>query len=79
MKIAFNLALGLLLIHPVIGEDLYLETQVKLRIAKKDEKRSREGGLEHVPFATSWDVMKHSATPPPCAAPTKPMSKAAAA
>ena len=27
-----------------------METQVKLRVAKKDEKRSREGGLEHVPF-----------------------------
>ena len=30
--------------------DLYLETQVKLQTPKKDFKRSREGGLEHVPF-----------------------------
>jgi hypothetical protein len=50
MKIACALALGLLLAHPVLGKDLYLETQVKLRVAKKDEKRSKEGGLEHVPF-----------------------------
>ena len=50
MKIACALALGLLLAHPVLGKDLYFETQVKLRIAKKDEKRSKEGGLEHVPF-----------------------------
>ena len=50
MRIACNLALCLLLVHPVLAEDLYVETQVKLWVAKKDEKRSREGGLEHVPF-----------------------------
>ncbi len=32
------------------GEDVYLETAVKLQTPKKDGKRSQEGGLEHVPF-----------------------------
>ncbi len=32
------------------GEEVYLETTVKLQTPKKDGDRSREGGLEHVPF-----------------------------
>jgi len=32
MRIACNLALCLILIHPVLAEDLYLETQVKLQV-----------------------------------------------
>ena len=34
----------------VRGEDVYLETLVKLQTPKKDGNRSKEGGLEHVPF-----------------------------
>ena len=33
-----------------VAEDVYLDTLVKLRVPKKEGKRSREGGLEHVPF-----------------------------
>ena len=32
------------------AEEVYLDTLVKLRVPKKDSKRSREGGLEHAPF-----------------------------
>ena len=46
-------AAGLLcavLVGTAVAEDVYLETQVKLRVPKKDSKRAREGGLEHSPF-----------------------------
>ena len=32
------------------AQDVYLDTLVKLRVPKKNSKRSSEGGLEHVPF-----------------------------
>ncbi|MEE2706340.1 MAG: hypothetical protein VX988_04775 [Planctomycetota bacterium] len=35
---------------PASAEDVYLDTLVKLRVPKKESKRSTEGGLEHVPF-----------------------------
>ena len=38
------------LVGTAVAEDVYLETQVKLRVPKKDSKRAREGGLEHAPF-----------------------------
>lgn len=34
----------------VVAEDAYFKTEVKLQLPKKDSSRSREGGLEHVPF-----------------------------
>ena len=44
------LALCLCLHVAVSAEDTYLDTLVKLRVPKKENKRSTEGGLEHVPF-----------------------------
>ena len=44
------LALCLCLHVAVSAEDTYLDTLVKLRVPKKESKRSTEGGLEHVPF-----------------------------
>lgn len=34
----------------LIAEDKYFETEIELKKPKKDSSRSREGGLEHVPF-----------------------------
>ena len=44
--------LSALLIVTVMGqrEYRYIETLVKLRVPKKESKRSTEGGLGHVPF-----------------------------
>ena len=44
------LALCLCLHVAVSAEDTYLDTLVKLRVPKKESKRSTEGGLGHVPF-----------------------------
>ncbi len=35
---------------PASAGDVYLDTLVKLRVPKKEGKRSTEGGLEHIPF-----------------------------
>ena len=34
----------------LLAKDIYLDTLVKLRVPKKESKRSIEGGLGHVPF-----------------------------
>ena len=52
MKHTFIALLALCLcLHVVVSaEDTYLDTLVKLRVPKKESKRSTEGGLGHVPF-----------------------------
>lgn len=50
MKCLIILASGLFSSVSVFGEDTYLDTLVKLRVPKKESKRSTEGGLEHVLF-----------------------------
>ena len=50
MKLYHFLLAAALLTSPLLAEDTYLDTLVKLRVPKKESKRSTEGGLEHVPF-----------------------------
>lgn len=48
MKLLLSFLVSIL-VTPLFSQDTYLQSQIELTTPKKDNKRSREGGLNHVP------------------------------